>query len=68
MRRMQEFARNIARVSKESKLEVNEEDYIASFKVGLMDAVHSWCRGAKFSEICKVSRVSIRIHKVANNY
>lgn len=52
---MQEFARNIARVSKESKLEINEEDYVASFKVGLMDAVHSWCRGAKFSEICKVS-------------
>lgn len=54
LRRMQEFARNIARVSKESKLEVNEEDYVASFKVGLMDAVHSWCRGAKFSDICKV--------------
>jgi ATP-dependent RNA helicase DOB1 len=54
LRRMQEFARNIARVSKESKLEVNEEDYVASFKVGLMDAVHSWCKGAKFSEICKV--------------
>lgn len=51
---MQEFARNIARVSKESKLEINEEDYVASFKIGLMDAVHSWCRGAKFSEICKV--------------
>lgn len=54
LRRMQEFARNIARVSKESKLEVNEEDYVASFKVGLMEAVHAWCKGAKFSEICKV--------------
>jgi hypothetical protein len=26
----------------------------ASFKPELMDAVYSWCNGAKFSEICKV--------------
>ena len=31
------------------------EDYVASFKPELMDAVFSWCNGAKFSEICKVS-------------
>lgn len=34
------------------------EEYVASFKPELMDAVFSWCNGAKFSEICKVSRRS----------
>ena len=51
---MQEFARNIAKVSKESKLEISEDEYVQSFKMGLMDAVFQWCQGAKFSEICKV--------------
>jgi ATP-dependent RNA helicase DOB1 len=50
---MQEIARRIAKVSKESKLPLNEEEYLAQFKVELMDAVMQWCRGAKFSEICK---------------
>ena len=52
---MQEIARRIAKVSKESKLAIEEEDYVSSFKVELMDAVVQWCRGASFSEICKVN-------------
>lgn len=52
---MQEFARRIAQVSKESKLSIVEDEYVQSFKVELMDAVVQWCRGASFSEICKVS-------------
>lgn len=52
---MQEMARRIATVSKESKLALNEEEYIASFKVELMDVVISWCRGAAFNEITKAS-------------
>ena len=51
---MQEIARRIAKVSKESKLPIDEDQYVASFKVELMDAVMQWCRGASFSEICKV--------------
>ena len=51
---MQEIARRIAKVSKESKLPINEDDYVKSFKVELMDAVVQWCRGASFSDICKV--------------
>lgn len=54
LRSMQEIARRIARVSKESKLELVEDEYVAQFKVELMDAVMQWCRGAKFSDICKV--------------
>jgi ATP-dependent RNA helicase DOB1 len=56
LRVMQEIARRIAKVSKESKLPVIEDDYVSSFKVELMDAVVQWCRGASFSEICKVRR------------
>ncbi|KDQ16614.1 hypothetical protein BOTBODRAFT_106714 [Botryobasidium botryosum FD-172 SS1] len=55
LRIMQETARRIARVSKESKLPIVEDDYVASFKVELMDVVMQWCRGAKFSEICKLT-------------
>jgi len=51
---MQEIARRIAKVSKDSKLEIVEEDYVTQFRVEMMDAVIQWCRGAKFAEICKV--------------
>jgi len=55
LRVMQEIARRIAKVSKESKLPIVEEEYVQSFKVELMDAVVQWCRGASFTEICKLS-------------
>jgi len=54
LRAMQEIARRIAKVSKDSKLEIVEEDYVAQFRVEMMDAVIQWCRGAKFVDICKV--------------
>ena len=54
LRVMQEIARRIAKVSAESKLPMNEDEYVQSFKVELMDVVIQWCRGASFSEICKV--------------
>ncbi|KIJ98963.1 hypothetical protein K443DRAFT_103070 [Laccaria amethystina LaAM-08-1] len=55
LRVMQEIARRIAKVSKESKLAIDEDQYVSSFKVELMDAVVQWCRGASFSEICKLT-------------
>ncbi|THU90410.1 antiviral helicase [Dendrothele bispora CBS 962.96] len=57
LRVMQELARRIAKVSKESKLPIDEEQYVASFKVELMDAVMQWCRGASFSDICKLTDI-----------
>ncbi len=53
LRVLQEMARRIAKVALESKLAINEQEYVLSFKVELMDAVMQWCRGASFSEICK---------------
>ncbi|KAF9465418.1 ATP-dependent RNA helicase [Collybia nuda] len=55
LRVMQEIARRIAKVSKESKLTIDEDEYVSSFKVELMDAVVQWCRGASFSDICKLT-------------
>jgi ATP-dependent RNA helicase DOB1 len=55
LRVMQEIARRIAKVCKESKLPIIEEEYVQSFKVELMDAVLQWCRGASFSDICKLT-------------
>jgi ATP-dependent RNA helicase DOB1 len=55
LRVMQDVARRIAKVSQESKLPMVEDEYVQSFKVELMDAVVQWCRGASFTEICKVS-------------
>lgn len=57
LRIMQESARRIAKVSIESRLPVNEEEYVAGFRVELMDAVMQWCKGAKFSEICKLTDI-----------
>ncbi|KAF8509169.1 ATP-dependent RNA helicase [Hysterangium stoloniferum] len=55
LRVMQEIARRIAKVAKESKLPIVEDEYVASFKVELMDAVIQWCRGASFADICKLT-------------
>jgi ATP-dependent RNA helicase DOB1 len=57
---MQEQARRIAKVAKESKLPIVEDEYVQSFKVELMDAVVQWCRGASFSDICKVAPATAR--------
>lgn len=57
LRIMQESARRIARVSTESKLPVDEEEYVKSFRTELMDVVYAWCQGAKFSQIVKMTDV-----------
>lgn len=57
LRAMQEYARRIARLTKESKLEIDEDKYVESFKPHLMDVVHAWCSGASFAEILKKTDV-----------
>lgn len=61
LRVMQEIAKRIAKVSKESKIAIDETEYVASFKVELMDAVVQWCRGASFADICKVIILSLNL-------
>lgn len=54
-REIQQQARVIAKMSQESKLTVNEEEYLKSFKFELMDVVYSWSKGASFADIWFVS-------------
>jgi ATP-dependent RNA helicase DOB1 len=48
---IQQQARVIAKVSAESKLDVNEEEYVQSLKWQLMETVYAWANGKPFGEI-----------------
>lgn len=50
-RLVQAQARAIAKISQESKLEVNEEEYVQSLKWQLMETVYVWAQGRPFAEI-----------------
>ncbi|KAI0484443.1 rRNA-processing arch domain-containing protein [Xylariaceae sp. FL0804] len=52
---MQSQARIIAKVSQESKLEVNEEEYVQSLKFQLMETVYAWANGKSFADVCKMT-------------
>ncbi|KAJ3267187.1 ATP-dependent RNA helicase mtr4 [Chytriomyces hyalinus] len=54
---LQQHARKIAQVSIESKLKMDEEEYVQSFRPELMEVVYQWASGAKFSAICKLTDV-----------
>ncbi|KAI9785684.1 MAG: ATP-dependent RNA helicase mtr4 [Geoglossum umbratile] len=48
---IQNQAKLVAKVSKESKLKVNEEEYVQKFRPDLMEVVYAWAKGASFAEI-----------------
>jgi superfamily II RNA helicase len=54
---VQDLARRIARVSVEAKLDIKEDVYVDQFKPFLMDVVHSWCKGASFLQLCKMTTI-----------
>jgi ATP-dependent RNA helicase DOB1 len=54
-REIQAAARVVAKISQESKLAINEDDFLESFKFQLMEVVHAWAKGATFAEIWLVS-------------
>ncbi|TKA79880.1 hypothetical protein B0A55_03663 [Friedmanniomyces simplex] len=56
-REIQAQARVVAKVSRESKVLVNEDEYLDSFKSELMEVVFVWCQGASFATICKMTDV-----------
>ncbi|KAF2086112.1 putative ATP dependent RNA helicase [Saccharata proteae CBS 121410] len=56
-REIQAQARTVAKISQESKLPVNEEEYLHGFKFELMEVVFAWSKGASFAEICKMTDV-----------
>ncbi|CAG8624978.1 16736_t:CDS:10, partial [Cetraspora pellucida] len=63
-RRLQEIARNIVAISVECKLQINEEEYLASFCPDMMELVHNWCQGKSFAEIMKIAPKSYDGHVI----
>ncbi|KAL5016577.1 hypothetical protein ScPMuIL_006166 [Solemya velum] len=57
LRIMQDTARRIARVSREAKIDLDEEAYVESFKPHMMDVVNAWCNGCSFAQICKMTDI-----------
>jgi len=57
LRQMQEAAKRIAEVVSDCRLPVDKDEYVAQFKPAMMDVVYAWCKGAKFSEICKMTDI-----------
>ena len=50
-RQIQAKARQVAKVSTESKVLVDEEQYLSTFKCELMEVVYAWTHGATFAAI-----------------
>ena len=38
-------------------MEIDEENYVGSFKPEMMDVVFAWAKGASFSQICKMTDI-----------
>ncbi|RAK80725.1 ATP-dependent RNA helicase MTR4 [Aspergillus fijiensis CBS 313.89] len=57
LKEIQAQARIVAKVSQESKLAVNEEEYVNSFHWELMEVMYEWANGKSFSDICQMTDV-----------
>ncbi|KAG6450511.1 hypothetical protein O3G_MSEX006615 [Manduca sexta] len=57
LRQLQEYARRIAKVSIDAKMDLDEDEYVNKFKCTLMDVVLAWAKGASFLQICKMTDV-----------
>jgi ATP-dependent RNA helicase DOB1 len=57
LKEIQAQARIVAKVSMESKLAVNEEEYVQSFHWELMDVIYEWTQGMSFAGICGMTDV-----------
>lgn len=57
LKSMQDMALRLAKVYRESKIEIIEKDYVESFRPELMDVTYAWCKGASFTQICKMTDV-----------
>ncbi len=60
-REIQAQARIIAKVSQDSKLAINEDEYVESFKYQLMEVVLAWATGKSFAEIWFVPPVLLHL-------
>ncbi|KAK9804329.1 hypothetical protein WJX72_007219 [[Myrmecia] bisecta] len=54
---LHEAARRVGKVAVDSKMQLDVEDYVTSFRPDLMDAVMMWSRGAKFGDVLRLTEV-----------
>lgn len=54
---LKEAARKVATTENSCKLEVDVDEYVASFKPDLMEVVIAWSQGATFAHIMKLAGV-----------
>lgn len=52
-----DIAKRVVEVSRSCKLPLDEKEYLSKFKYQLMIVVYEWCKGATFSQICKLTKV-----------
>ncbi|KAH3900580.1 probable ATP-dependent RNA helicase DOB1 [Saccharomycodes ludwigii] len=57
LKAMRDVASKIAKIMKDSKIEIVEKDYVEGFRHELMEVVYEWCKGASFVQICKMTDV-----------
>jgi DSHCT (NUC185) domain len=50
-------ARRVGRVAVDSKLALDVEDYVASFRPDLMEAMVAWYRGTRFADVYKMNDI-----------
>lgn len=55
-RALQDAARRIAQVSQDCKIEIDVEEYVQSFRSEMMELVFAWVNGAKFIDICAMTK------------
>lgn len=54
---VKDIAKRIAQISRQCKLNIVVDEYVAKFKFELMEVVFHWCKGATFAQICKMTDV-----------
>jgi len=54
-KQLTDIVKKILKISIESKLELDEETYIESFRKQLVNAMYAWGSGEPFSNICKLT-------------
>lgn len=51
-------------MSKDAKLDIDEDNYVEKFKPFMMDVVFEWCKGASFMQLCKMTDIfEGKLHK-----
>ncbi|XP_077211328.1 RNA helicase, ATP-dependent, SK12/DOB1 protein [Tasmannia lanceolata] len=54
---LQDTARRVAKVQLECKVQIDEDNFVNSFRPDIMEAVYAWAKGSKFYEIMEITQV-----------